>query len=77
MSRLAAGLQRTTVRCVQFVPEILQFVHTCEVYIFYEGHLSFSLCDAAQFCLLYFCSLSLNYLSLSNLVEARIMFLFF
>jgi hypothetical protein len=68
MSRLA-GLQRTTVRYVQFV-------HTCEVYIFYEGHLSFSLCDAAQFCLLYFCSLSLNYLLLSNLVEARIMFIF-
>ncbi len=37
---------------------------------------SFSLCDAAQFCLLYFYSLSLKYLSLSNLVEARIMFIF-
>jgi hypothetical protein len=65
MSRLA-GLQRTTV----------QFVYTCEVYTFMMVIFSFSLCDAAQFCLLYFYSLPLKYLSLSNLVEARKMFIF-
>jgi hypothetical protein len=65
MSRLA-GLQRTTV----------QFVYTCEVYTFMMVIFSFSLCDAAQFCLLFFYSVSPKYLSLSNLVEARIMFIF-